>query len=122
ILEARKLLEGDSKALIDEIRKDPLNEREAFMVLNNNCHFDAMLLNEMYQNAKVVEKEVIEYGNYYWKDGQPFTESLWMPCDKAHARWHRPKHFILHDGVKVEWVGQCASPRNTIQCISATDP
>lgn len=115
-------LEGNSKALIAEMRKDPLTEREAFMILNNNCHFDPMLLNEMYQNAKVVEKEVIEYGNYYWKDGKPFTESLWKSCDKSSARWHRPKRFEVPDTPKVEWIGQIARPMNYIQFIAGTDP
>ena len=122
IAQNRANLEGDSKALIAEMRKDPLNEREAFMVLNNNCHFDPMLLNEMYSNAKMLEKETVEYGNYYWKDGKPFTESLWMPCDKATARWHRPKHFKVPEGEKVSWIGECAIPLNTIQFISGGDP
>lgn len=122
ILDTRKTLENDSKALIDEIRKDPLTEREALMVLNNNCHFDAMLLNEMYQNSKVVEKEVVEYGNYYWKEGKPFTESLWASCDRISARWHRPKNFKVPDGEKVSWRGNLASPKMTIQFIMGGDP
>lgn len=122
IMQNRANLEGDQKGLIAEMRKDPLSEREAFMVLNNNCHFDAMLLNEMYQTAKVAEKEVIEYGNYYWKDGKQFTESLWMTCGKENARWHRPKNFIVPDGEKISWQGSVAIPMNTIQFISGGDP
>lgn len=122
IFDNRANLEGDSKGLIAEIRKDPLTEREAFMILNNNCHFDAMLLNQMYQDAKVVEKEMIEYGNFYWKDGQPFTESLWMPCDKNNARWHRAKHFKVQNPNQLKWLGEAPIPDNTIQFISGTDP
>lgn len=118
----RETLEGNSKALIAEMRKDPLSEREAFMVLNNNCHFDPFVLNEMYQNAKPVEKETIEYGNYYWKDGKPFTEALWEPCSKDMARWHRAKHFKIPDVPKVEWIGNTARPLLHIQFISACDP
>lgn len=122
IYENRANLEGNTKGLIAEMRKDPLSEREAFMVLNNNCHFDPMLLNEMFQNAKPVEKEVVEFGNYYWKDGKPFTESLWMPCDKATARWSRPKNFVVPEGEKVEWRGNTALPKMIIQFISGGDP
>lgn len=122
IMDNRANLEGNSKALIAEMRKDPLTEREAFMILNNNCHFDPMLLNEMYHNAKVIEKETIEYGNYYWKDGQPFTESLWLECDKSNARWQRPKLFKVPEGQKVEWIGNTARPLMTIQFISGGDP
>lgn len=122
IMQNRANLEGNSKALIAEMRKDPLSEREAFMVLNNNCHFDAMLLNEMYQNAKLMEREVVEYGNYYWKDGKPFTESLWQRCDKENARWSRPKNFIVPEGDKVEWKGNLAFPKMHIQFISGGDP
>jgi len=122
ILESRRLLEGDSKALIDEIRKDPLDEREAFMILNSNCHFDPMLLNEMYQTAKPISNETIEYGNYYWKDGIPFGESLWENCDKSTARWQRCKSFKVPDGPKVEWRGNMAIPLCHIQFISGCDP
>jgi len=122
IEENRANLEGNSKGLIAEMRKDPLSEREAFMILNNNCHFDPMLLNELFQNAKIGEKEVVEYGNYYWKDGIPFTESLWMPCDKSTARWHRAKNFIIPDVSKYEMYGDSFMPTNHIQFISATDP
>lgn len=118
----RDNLEGNSKGLIAEIRKDPLSEREAFMILNNNCHFDPMLLNELFQNAKVMEKELVEYGNYYWKDGKPFTESLWEPCDRSTARWHRPKHFKVPEGEKVRWVGETPYPNCTVQFISGGDP
>lgn len=117
----RATLEGNSKGLIAEMRKDPLSEREAFMILNNNCHFDPFLLNEMYQNAKAIESEVVEYGNWYWKDGKPFTEALWEITDKSVARWARPKNFKLPEGEKIEWVGNTARPLCHIQFISGGD-
>jgi len=76
----------------------------------------------MYHSAKVVEKESIEYGNYYWEEGKPFTKSLWLTTDKANARWHRPKKFIVPDDEKVEWRGEMAMPKMTIQFISGGDP
>lgn len=118
----RAMLEGDSKALIAETRKDPLSEREAFMILNDNCHFDPFVLNEMYNNAKPVESEVVEYGNYYWKDGIPFSEALWQSCDKQNARFQRAKNFKIPDSEKVEWIGNIAKPLATTQFIAGTDP
>lgn len=122
IMDSRKLLENDSKALIAEIRKDPLNLREAFMAFNKNCHFDAMLLNELYDRAAIMEKEVVEYGNYIWKDGVPFTEAVWEVCNKEYARWSRPKNFKMPEGDKVEWIYNQAIPINKVQFISGVDP
>ena len=122
IYQNRANLEGNAKALIAEMRKDPLDEREAFMVLNNNCHFDPLLLNDLFHNAKVLEKEVLEYGNYYWKDGKPFTDSLWEPCDKITARWTRPKNFKVPEGQKVDLAWENYLPMMNVQFISACDP
>jgi hypothetical protein len=118
----RANLEGDQKALMAEIRKDPLSEREAFMMLNDNCHFNAPLLNEMYQDAEIAKNMAVEYGNYYWKDGVPFSESLWETCDKSNARWSRAKGFKVAEGDKVAWCGNMAKPLNTIQYIMGGDP
>lgn len=124
ILQNRKDLEeeGDTKGLIEEIRKDPLNEREAFMLLNANSHFDVLLLNELYDAAKATENEVLEWGNYSWKDGIPFTEAIWTPCNKEQARWIRPKNFKIPEGEKVTKVGDYFVPANKVQFISGCDP
>ncbi len=122
IKEARRLLENDHKALIDEIRKDPLDEREAFMVLNDKCHFDALLLNELYSNAKAVELSALEYGNFVWKDGKPFTKAIWIKTNKEAGRWCKPKNFDLPDDDTVEWRGDSPFPINHIQFIAGCDP
>ena len=85
LLEKRKILEG--VALEEEIRMNPFDEREMFMLRNTNCHFDAVLLNDLYEMAKINEKEVLEYGNWTWKDGVPFTEAVWETTSKEAARW-----------------------------------
>lgn len=122
IMDNRKLLENDSKALIAEIRKDPLNLREAFMAFNKNCHFDAMLLNELYDSAKMVETEVLEYGNLTWENGMPFTKAVWQSCDKEHGRWCKPKNFKLPEIQTVEHEYSRILPLNYIQFISGCDP
>ena len=120
LLEKRKQLEGT--ALEEEIRMNPFDEKEMFMLRNNNCHFDAVLLNELYDQAKSQEKNVIEYGNWTWKDGIPFTEAIWESCSKEHARWSRPKNFKIPEEPKIERVGELYLPINYIQFVGAVDP
>lgn len=122
IMQNRSNLEGNSRGLIAEMRKDPLSEREAFMVLNANCHFDLMLLNELYTNAESMQNEVIEYGNFVWKDGAPFTKAIWEKCDKEHARWTKPKNYKLPTDETVERIGNMYIPLKYIQFISGGDP
>jgi len=122
IMQNRANLEGNSRALIAEMRKDPLSEREAFMVLNSNCHFDIMLLNDMHDAATMNQNEVLEYGNFIWKDGKPFTKAIWQECDKEVARWTKPKNYKLPSDETVEWVGQMAIPKRYVQFISGCDP
>lgn len=113
-------LEGT--ALEEEIRMNPFDEREMFMARNANCHFDAVLLTELYDRAKIMEKEVLTYGNWTWKDGNPFTEAIWEECSKDHARWVRPKGFNIPEGEKIERWGERIVPLNRIQFIAACDP
>jgi len=119
LLEKRKSLEG--VALEEEIRMNPFNEKEMFMLRNTNCHFDAVLLSELYDLAKVNEKEVVEYGNWTWKDGVPFSEAVWEECSKEFARWHRPKGFKIPEGAKYERRGELYIPKNHIQFVSGGD-
>jgi hypothetical protein len=118
-----KLREGkEGSSLEEEIRQNPFDEREMFMAKNSNCHFDAVLLLELYDRAKVMEKEVLEYGNWTWKDGNPFTEAIWEPCHQDHARWVRPKAFKIPDGPTTEKWGELIIPLNATQFIAACDP
>ena len=120
LLKRREGLDGD--LLEEEIRQYPFNEREMFMAKNANCHFDAVLLLELYDQAKSMEKEVLEYGNWVWKDGNPFTEAIWEVCNKDNARWVIPKGFKMPEGQKIEKWGERFVPLNRIQFIAACDP
>ncbi len=112
----------DGTALEEEIRMNPFDEREMFMARNSNCHFDAVLLLDLYDKAKAVEKQVIEYGNWIWKDGKQFSEAVWQRTSKDHARWRRPNNFILPDEPRVEQQGNTFLPLSHIQFIAACDP
>lgn len=120
LLRKREGLQG--ALLEEEIRMNPFDEREMFLSKNGNCHFDAVLLAELYEQAKSMEKEVLEWGNWTWKDGIPFTEAVWENCNREYARWSRPKMFNIGNSPKVEWRGQLAYPLNDIQYISGCDP
>ncbi len=120
LINKRKDLEGT--ALEEEIRMNPFDEREMFMLRNTNCHFDAVLLSELYDLAKSREKEVVEYGNWTWKDGMPYTEAVWESCSKEFARWQRPKNFQIPEGDKVKQYGNLFFPSNDVQFVSGVDP
>lgn len=120
LLKRRENLKGT--LLEEEIRMNPFDEREMFMLRNANCHFDAVLLNDLYETAKANETEVVEYGNFVWENGVPFTKAIWHTCDKENARWHKAKGFKLPEGETVTRVGNMWMPLNTTQFISASDP
>jgi len=120
LLNKRKDLEG--KSLEEEIRMNPFDEKEMFMLRNSNCHFDAVLLNDLYEIAKMNEKEVIEYGNWTWKDGIPFTEAIWETTSKEYARWHRAKNFKIPQGDTYTKRGNLFIPKNPVQFIMGCDP
>lgn len=120
LLARRSQLEG--VALEEEIRMSPMDEREMFMLRNNNCHFDAVLLNDLYDTAVTMESENIEYGNFVWEDGKPFTKAIWTKVPKENARWAKPTNFKLPEDETVEWVGNQARPKKYIQFISGADP
>lgn len=119
LLKKRQDLTG--VALEEEIRMNPFDEREMFMLRNNNCHFDAVLLNDLYDRASEMESENIEYGNFIWEDGKPFTKSIWVKAPKENARWVKPAKFKLPEDT-VEWIGSQARPKKYVQFISGCDP
>ncbi len=115
----REPLEGTDRQ--EEIRMNPFDEREMFLTSSANCHFDAVLLEELYDRAKGMEKEVLEYGNFIWQDNKPFTKAVWEVCDKSNARWVKPKDFKFPEE-PVQQLGNQYYPLNFIQFISGCDP
>ena len=120
LLTKREKLEG--VALEEEIRMNPFDEREMFMLRNANCHFDAILLNDLYEAAKASEPEVLEYGNWTWENGKPYTKAIWEKTSKEAARWIRAKNFKLPEGETYDKRGENFIPKNHIQFIMGCDP
>ncbi len=118
-----KLREGkEGSSLEEEIRQNPFDEREMFMAKNSNCHFDAVLLMELHDRAKSNETEVLEFGNWVWKEGVPFTEAIWEVCNRDNSRWSKVKKFNIPEGDKVERWGERIIPLSRVQFIAACDP
>jgi hypothetical protein len=120
LLKLREGKTGDS--LEEEIRQNPFNEREMFMAKNSNCHFDAVLLLELYDRAKPMENQILEWGNWVWENGVPFTKAIWESCGRDNGRWTRVKRFPLPDGLQIERWGERIIPLNRVQFIAACDP
>jgi hypothetical protein len=73
ILEEREMIGDDPRSLAAAIRKEPLDEREAFMVDGDKCVFNAMKLNQRLDELKFVPSLYVR-GNLHWKDGIRDTE------------------------------------------------
>lgn len=90
ILEERKLLQNDSRALSAVIRKEPLSWEEAFRIDGSKCLFDAMKLNERLDRLSWKDN-LSTKGNFVWvgaeRDGRvEFEES-------PNGRWRVAKLF-----------------------------
>lgn len=90
ILEERKLLANDSRALSAVIRKEPLSWEEAFRIDGSKCLFDAMKLNERLDRLSWKDN-LSTKGNFVWvgaeRDGRvEFEES-------PNGRWRVAKLF-----------------------------
>jgi hypothetical protein len=120
LLSRRAPLQGSERQ--EEIRMNPFDEREMFLSSSANCHFDAVLLGELYDRAKGMEKEILEYGNFVWQDNIPFTKAVWEPCSKESSRWVKPKSYKLPEGDTVLQVGNYYHPQNKIQFACGCDP
>lgn len=105
----------------EEIRMNPFDEREMFMASSADCHFDAVLLDSLYDDAVIMGKNAVEYGNYIWENNIPFTKAIWEETSKAHARWHRAKGFKLPENPVLK-NGDYYAPNNAIQIIMGCDP
>lgn len=76
-------IKADREALADDpdelnaiMRKEPLSEKEAFMVKTTLCHFNPVALNERLGELGLLEN-VTERGNFIWKDGKRDGEVKW---------------------------------------------
>ncbi len=73
-------INGDRESLADDpddlnaiIRKEPLSEKEAFMVSSGLCHFNPLAINNRIAELSYINT-LTERVDYVWKNGEPYTE------------------------------------------------
>jgi hypothetical protein len=90
ILEERKLLANDSRALSSVIRKEPLSWEEAFRIDGSKCLYNAMKLNERLDRLSWKEN-ITTRGNFVWVGGEKDTHVDFEPS--KNGRWEVVKLF-----------------------------
>ena len=94
ILEERKLLDSDPRALSSVIRKEPLSWEEAFRIDGSKCLYDAMKLNERLDRLTWKEN-ITTKGNFIWSGGIKDTKVEWNAA--SNGRWEVVKLFEKDD-------------------------
>jgi len=110
ILEERKLLANDTRALSAIIRKEPLSWEEAFRIDGSKCLYDAMKLNER-MDTLTWKENLTTRGNFIWENGERDTKVIWEPS--ANGKWEVVKLFSKEeDANKVVKRGDLFYPNN----------
>ena len=73
----REALQDDPDDLNNIIRKEPLSEKEAFMVSSGECHFNSLAINNRIGELSYMEN-ITEKGDFIWKEGKLYTEVEWV--------------------------------------------
>jgi hypothetical protein len=119
ILEERKLLSKDTRALSSIIRKEPLSWEEAFRIDGSKCLYDAMKLNERLDRLSWKEN-ITTCGNFVWEGGVKDTKVYWEPS--RNGRWEVVKLFERdEDSNKIVKRGESFYPNN-IGFVMGVDP
>lgn len=84
ILEERKQLSHDTRALSSKIRKEPLSWEEAFRVDGDRCLYDAYKINER-MDVVSWQENLTTRGNFVWQDGVRDSKVLFEP--NKSGRW-----------------------------------
>lgn len=90
ILEERKLLARDTRALSSVIRKEPLSWEEAFRIDGSKCLYDAMKLNERL-DVLTWKDNLTTRGNFVWEGGERDSKVVFEPSNSG--RWEVVKLF-----------------------------
>ena len=88
-------LKDDPAKYNEQLRQFPETERDAFRESADECSFDLMkLLEQIDHNENELEdseygNNMVERGNFYWKDGIQDTEVIWKPDPEKGRFWFR---------------------------------
>lgn len=90
IFKRREGLEGD--LLEEEIRQNPTTVKEMFEAANTGCLFNSYKLNQRKDLLKLHQKDLVERGNFIWKDGIRDTKVEWFADENG--KWQIVKEFL----------------------------
>ena len=88
-------LKDDPAKYNEQLRQFPETERDAFRESADECSFDLMKLleqidyNEFELNDNSYGNDMVERGNFEWKDGIQDTEVIWRPNPEKGRFWIR---------------------------------
>lgn len=108
LLSLRENKEGQE--LEEAIRMDPFTEKEMFEAANTGCLFNSFKLNQRKDLLKNHGKDLVETGNFIWKDGVRDSKVEWFP--DPNGRWQIVKEFLkgfqemkkkFDNGISVEY-------------------
>jgi hypothetical protein len=76
-LNRRAVLANEPRELSSFIRKNPFTLAEAFRIDGEKCLYDPEKLNDQRDILTWRSDELVERGEFVWKNGEPFTEVEW---------------------------------------------
>lgn len=118
ILEERKSLERDPRALSAAIRKEAMSVEEAFWIDSDKCHYNAFILKERYQ--LLLWNEFFVTGDLIWENGERDTKVKFVPNQAGH--FQLCKELADEDANQVVNRGNILYPDNTLKFIGGADP
>jgi hypothetical protein len=117
-------IKADREALTDDpddlnaiMRKEPLSEKEAFMVSSGLCHFNPLALNNRIADLALMENYK-ERGEFLWKGGQRDTEIEWVKNPKGN--WEIC--YLPEESNKVREYSRGKAPASGDKYICGVDP
>lgn len=118
-LNTRAALMHDPRALSSEISKNPFTESELFFTDGEKCLWNAMKLNEQ-KDWLSWHKELIERGNFVWKNGERFSEVVWEKNKYGH--WWMPVSMVVENPNNVIQQNGKYFPGNNLNFRGGCDP
>lgn len=118
-LNQREALKDRPRDLSGYIRKNPFTLQEAFRVDGEKCLFNSENLNEQLDWLSW-HPDVVERGNFEWKEGVRFSEVVWVKS--RNGRWRMPVAFEMHSANAIEKINGRYIPRNSLNFRIGCDP
>lgn len=120
IMEERRALSKNPRALSSKVRKEPLSWEEAFRIDGSRCLYNPEKLNERFDRLSWKEN-LTTRGNFEWANGERDTTVEWHPV--SNGKWEVVKLFEKHeDANRVVRRGDLFYPGNGLRFIMGVDP